>query len=343
MKVVHFLRRARTGMFSIERLFEDVRGSIPATCEVTVWTCKHYSQGILGRILDVFSASFNQGEINHVTGDVNFLAILMSKRRTIITIHDFVVLDRLSGWRRWLFLLLWYRIPIARCRAVTVISEATLSNFAERFPQYMDKVRVIHNPVSPEFLYTPKEFNQRWPRVLQIGTKPNKNIERVAEALAEVPCRLVIVGDVTPAQMQVLARYGVDYEVKSGLSRPELVEEYVRCDLLLLASTYEGFGMPIVEAQSVGRPVVTSSIMSMPEVAGGGACLVDPFDSGSIRAGIMKIIEDAAYRDSIVAIGLQNCRKFCVQGVAFQYYKLYLEILGANSACHANGRDGVAS
>ena len=88
----------------------------------------------------------------------------------------------------------------------------------------------------------------------------------------------------------------IEYENWSNLSLDEVVRKYQQCDLLTFCSTYEGFGMPIVEANVVGRPVVTSDISSMPEVAGNAACLVDPFDSASIRSGIRRVIKDIDYR-----------------------------------------------
>ncbi len=70
----------------------------------------------------------------------------------------------------------------------------------------------------------------------------------------------------------------IEYENFIDISNEELVKKFIECDMLLFASTYEGFGMPIVEANIVGRPVITSNILSMPEVAGDAAILVDPFN-----------------------------------------------------------------
>ena len=110
------------------------------------------------------------------------------------------------------------------------------------------------------------------------------------------------------------------------LSREELVEQYQRCDLLIFASTYEGFGLPIVEANAVGRPVVTSNLWSMPEVAGNAACLVDPLDVASIRAGICRVIQDSAYRERLVEAGFENVKRFQVEGIAAQYANLYRSV-----------------
>ena len=97
--------------------------------------------------------------------------------------------------------------------------------------------------------------------------------------------------------------------------------------MVVFTSTYEGFGLPILEAQATGRPVVTSDLCSMPEVAGKSACLVDPYDENSIRSCIMQIIEDTAYREWLVDEGLRNVEKYQPKEIARRYFTLYREIL----------------
>ena len=145
-------------------------------------------------------------------------------------------------------------------------------------------MRVIHCNVSAEFRELPRPFRADRPRLLQIGTTENKNVERVAEAIAGLKCELVVIGRLSDGQRAALECNAVRFENRFDLGREQLVEEYQSCDLLVFVSTYEGFGLPIVEANAVGRPVVTSDLESMSEVAGGSACLVDPFDAMSIRS-----------------------------------------------------------
>ena len=81
--------------------------------------------------------------------------------------------------------------------------------------------------------------------------------------------------------------------------------------------------MPIVEAQIVGRPVVTSNCASMPEVAGDAAVLVDPFSVTSIREGFLKIITDDEYRRELVERGFSNAKRFDNVAIARQYISIY--------------------
>jgi glycosyltransferase involved in cell wall biosynthesis len=128
-------------------------------------------------------------------------------------------------------------------------------------------------------------------------------------------------------QKETLSNCDIEYSAKADISDNELVEMYIHCDMVVFASTYEGFGLPIIEANATGRTVVTSNILSMPEVAGDAACLVDPFEVESIRAGVLKVIQDAAYREQLVQNGFKNVERFKPEAVAIQYMALYRELL----------------
>ncbi|NJL74867.1 MAG: glycosyltransferase family 4 protein [Saprospiraceae bacterium] len=106
-----------------------------------------------------------------------------------------------------------------------------------------------------------------------------------------------------------------------------MVQQYLDCDILVYVSTYEGFGMPIIEANSVERPVLTSNVTSMPDVAGNAACLVDPFDVQAIRQGLLQIINDATYREQLLANGRINKLRFDPDYIANSYYELYKKIV----------------
>jgi glycosyltransferase involved in cell wall biosynthesis len=320
------MRRPTPEWYSIERLYEDVRACLPPDISVQVRISRYYSRGLWGRFYDAVAASRHQGDVNHITGDVHFLTYFLSKHRTVLTVHDCGLLETLRGVRRWVFWLFWFWLPEKRCAVITVVSEATKLQLLRYLQCDPDKVWVIHNNVSTEFQSAPASFDTARPTLLQIGTTENKNIERLAEALNGLNCELVVIGQLNPNQQSALNLNMVRFEMRVGLSREELLGEYRRCDMLVFVSTYEGFGLPIVEANAVGRPVVTSNLLSMPEVAGDAACLVDPFDVMSIRAGIRRVIDDAQYREQLVARGFVNAERFRVESIATQYADLNRKI-----------------
>jgi len=326
VNVVHYVRKTNDSRFSIERLYEDVREYLSKDIDVVVWKCAEFSKGFLPRVRDILRARRVQSEVNHVTGDVHYLTFLLDRRRTILTIHDLVLLERLSGIKRWLAWLLWYWLPVKRSRLVITVSHATRDALLRSVRCNPQKVRVICNPVSKEFQPSPYTFNASRPRILQIGTGANKNVERLAAALEGISAHLTVIGPLSNDQIDILRGNGTDFENLVGLSRDELVVEYRRADMLVFASTYEGFGLPIIEAQAIGRPVVTSNIGPMPEVAGLGACLVDPFDVASLRAGILRVIIDDRYRSQLIDYGFQNIEKYSAQLVSREYADVYREI-----------------
>lgn len=326
LKVVHFCRRPHKGYFSIERLFVAVRQHLPAhvRCDVAIATFE--SHGLFRRLYIMLEAALRQGRVNHVTGDIHFVTLLMNRKRTILTVADCVLLNRFRGVRRWIYRLFWYALPVKCSARITVISQAVKRELLSHVRCDPERIHVIHVPVSSDFVPNPRVFNATKPVILQVGTRENKNLLRVASALRGVPCHLRILGDVSADQRNALRDNRIEYSSISEVTDAQVVQEYVNCDMLLFASTYEGFGMPTIEAQAVGRPVVTSTIQPMPEVAGAGACLVDPMDIASIRRGVLRVIENAEFREQLVEQGLRNAERFRAPFIASQYGALYEEV-----------------
>jgi glycosyltransferase involved in cell wall biosynthesis len=337
--VVQFQRRAGPTSFSVERLFDDVRAAMPADIRVRLEVNRHMSQGVLARLHDAISAWRRRGLVNHVLGDVHYLAWLLPRRATLLTVLDCVSLERLSGLRRWLFWLLWYWWPARRSAHLTVISEFSASTLRGWLDLPPDRLHVIHPPLSPEFRYVPLPPRGLLARVLQVGTVANKNLERVIEALAGLPVRLVVVGRLAPHHHALLRHHGVEAELHENLDRHALAAQYVAADMLLFASTYEGFGLPIIEAQATGRPVVTSTVGAMPEAAGGAACLVDPFDVADIRRGVRRVLEEPRYAADLVARGRANAENYCADRIAGEYAALYRRIAADVSAHRSRAGD----
>ncbi len=269
------------------------------------------------------SAWWNQSDVTHVTGDIHFAVLFLSSKSSILTIHDCGFMHRSSGVRRWLLHQFWLNWPVRRSAILTTVSQAAKSEIVAFTKCDPNKIVVIPNAVSQSFQPTPCRPMPDVPRFLQIGTAENKNVRRVLSALRDIPCVVMIIGELHPEILEAMEETGVQVENGVNLSHEAVVAEYRKADVVLFASTLEGFGMPIVEAQLTGRPVVTSNISSMPEVAGNAACLVDPFDVSSIREGILRVISDSSYRNELVERGFENAKRFDAHSIALQYFSVY--------------------
>jgi glycosyltransferase involved in cell wall biosynthesis len=325
IEVVHFTRKPREGQFSIENVFQAVRGAFAERIHCRVEECP-YEGGWLGRAANTLHARRRRGRINHITGDVHYLAAVLPKASLVLTIHDAAAIERMAGMRRRLYRYLWFDMPARRARVITVISEATREVVVRELGLPAKKIRVVPDCISPAFRPLPRVGSGGPFVLLQVGTQANKNIERLAAALADLPCVLEVVGRLSESQEAAIRHNRIELRNSWNLTEAGLMEKYQACSAVALVSTVEGFGMPIIEAQTVGRPVITSNVSAMPEVAGDGACLVDPLDVASIRAGVSRMIEDEAYREDLVRRGFKNAERFSVRSVADAYTSIYDEL-----------------
>lgn len=299
---------------------------MPEDIDVEVYVNPYASKGFLPRVAGLLRASLNQGDVNHIVGDVHFLNILMRKRATVLTIHDCVTLERLTGFRYWILWFFWYWLPAKRSTVITVISGSTKKELERHLGPGDWAIKVIPCPVSEGFTCSPKEIERDYPRILQVGTTANKNIERVAGALQGMPCKLVIIGELATSQLVALESNGIDYENHVGIPKESVVDEYRKSDIVMFVSIYEGFGLPILEAQAVGRPVITSNLYSMPEVGGKGAYYVDPYDISSIREAVESLLQSRSLRVQLINDGFENVCKYQASNVAERYAELYRQV-----------------
>jgi len=329
--VTFYYRRPRpVGNYSVEFVFRDVRERLKNRIDAKVAVSKYESKGLFKRLYNCIEAIFRQGDVNHITGDVNFLGILLKKRKTIQTILDCGHLHASTGLKHAVLKLFWVYLPVKSCRYVTAISTATKEEILKYVDCDPDKIVVIPVAIAESFRRHEKPFNKVKTRVLQIGTAPNKNIGRLIEALKDLNCTLVIIGKHNGEYENKLKEYKMSYQYLSGLTDDEMKSQYQQADIIVLPSTYEGFGMPILEAQTVGRPVLTANLSSMPEVAGNAACLIDPYQVDEIRAGIARIISDESYRNDLVQKGFENIKRYNPETIANEYLALYNKIANRN-------------
>jgi glycosyltransferase involved in cell wall biosynthesis len=328
MRVVYFHRKPRPkSYFSIENLFRYIRENLPRDVTWEVRVLSFYSEGLINRILMSIESIFYQREINHITGDIHFIAIFLRKKRTVLTIHDVGFMEQKNFLARLTLKWFWISLPVRSAAIITTVSTTTKLELLKYTNISPARIRVVYVPIDPQYTAVPKQFNKEIPTILQIGTKFNKNLVRLIQALNGIDCRLEIVGEPDTATMAELKRNRIDYSVFVDLTNREVFDRYCACDIVSFVSTYEGFGLPIVEANAVGRVVVTSNLLSMPEVAGDAAHLVDPFNVASIRHGILKVINDDEYRNNLIKRGFVNRERFNTEEIAKRYAEIYASLM----------------
>ena len=314
-------------------LFDIIKQHLPCSISFSTEYFNYGGGSISARIHDLVSVTLkSRKQLNHVIGDFNYATLLMPGSSTILTIHDLyrLYVHNTSPFKAFIFKWLWLRLPIAKSGVVTAVSQCTKDEILKYSNCRPDKIRVIYNCISTDFKPAPKIFNKIKPVLLQVGTRENKNLDRTIQAIAGLSCKLDIIGEPKSETLQLLKLYEIDYSWATNLSRAAVIQKYVACDMLVFVSTFEGFGMPIIEANAVERPVVTSNVSSMPEIAGNAACLVDPLNIASIRQGIRKVLEDDVYREGLVAAGRKNKQRFEAATIANQYAQLYEEVAARN-------------
>lgn len=326
MKIHYYFRNKLVG-FSIQTVFTTLINQI-SKYHITreSYLVSPYAN-IIAILRNLIYATKCQksGEINHITGDAHYLLYILNKRRTIITVHDIMYYRYLHGIKKW-FWKLFYIYPLKKAAHVIFISEHSKKEVLDIINLPNHKISVIPDPVSPNYNFTEKDFDYKFPRILHIGTNKRKNLHNTIYALHGIKCHLRIVGKLKEDTISLLEKYHIDYSNVYNLNEYEIIEEYKNADIINFPSTYEGFGMPIIEGQTIGRVVITSAISPMKEVAGDGAILVNPFSIESIRDGYQKIINDKELRKKLIECGKVNASKYTVEKIAEQYIQIYENI-----------------
>jgi glycosyltransferase involved in cell wall biosynthesis len=327
MKNIVFIYRSKNignsieGVFDTLYLFFENSESINISIDHLKFNNKWYN--IFFNILSFNSKANN---IYHITGDIHYIILRLFSSKSIITIHDIHSILKGNFLNKMLKYIFWVYLPIKISNKITVVSNFTKDELLKIYKLNDDKIKVIYNPVNPIFLPFKKKFNKLRPTILHIGTNPNKNLIRVITAIKDLSIKLVIVGSLDELHLKYLSLHNIDYDNFVNIPTLELYELYKISDIVSFPSTYEGFGLPIIEANSIGRVVITSNIASMPEIGSNAACYVDPYDIHSIRDGFLKVINDDHYRINLIQNGFINSNRFILHNIALQYYNLYNEI-----------------
>jgi glycosyltransferase involved in cell wall biosynthesis len=325
LKVTYFYREPRKTGLSIEGIFHAVKKCLDGRVEIKEFYCDAHAS----RFKNVLEAKKHSSEINHITGDVHFMALGLRGKKNILTIHDLGHHDTLKSRNHlhfFIYKLFWYYLPLRYIDVITVISVFTKNALIEHFHLPENRIRVIYDPVKPVFRFSIRQQTNGVPHILQVGTGKHKNLNNLVEAVKDMNVHLDIVGWPAEDVVGKMTQYGISYSIYNGLSEDELYQRYVACDLLFFASFIEGFGMPIIEAQATGRPVITSDRGAMKEIAADTAVLVDPENVSDIRQAIISLTTNNDLYEKLVKKGRENVIKFDCEKIAKEYLTVYEEL-----------------
>lgn len=285
----------------------------------------------LGRV----RAGFGAFDVFHAPADLVPLGLRCS---VVVTVHDLMWVEAPHLASAFFPVRfgngVWYRANIKRAvqrsRSIIAVSQATADAIARVYPRHAHKTRVIHHGVdrarfarsqagdrasiahivAPESVYA-----------LSVGQgSPYKNQRRMVAAFVEAmrdrpEYRLVLLRRFTrrdPEMDALLAREDVRRRViaVSHVSDAELVTLIAHARMLLFASLYEGFGLPALEAMSLGTPVLGSTAPAVREVTGDGALLADPYSQADLVAKMRRLDADAALRGRLASAGRERATAF---------------------------------
>lgn len=238
----------------------------------------------------------------------------------IITVHD-ITFERYPKTFATSFRTFYHFMIPLLCRKAKMI--ITVSNFsrdeiASFYNLDKEKIIVIYNAVGKSFVSEPDEKLKHYKYFLAVSSvKENKNFATILAAFDRVKdneCRLYIIGDCTSNAFKSmkLESYKMNQRIKflGRVTDEELVKYYSNAIAFIFPSLYEGFGIPAIEAQACGCPVIASDRSSLPEILGDSAILCDPFDIGNISKSMESLYKDETLRNMLVKKGYQNIKRF---------------------------------
>jgi glycosyltransferase involved in cell wall biosynthesis len=236
----------------------------------------------------------------------------------VTTFHD-LQHKRHPEYFRWFDLPFWnlfLRMAVNRSRALIAVSEATGRDLVEFYPSSEDRVSVVHHGVDQAFFELNRSVIE--PYLLCVSTlHPHKNLERLIRTFEKWtgPEKLVLAGMRgfrTPAIEKLIADHGMGgrVELKGWVPRKDLMELYARALAFIYPSTFEGFGMPVLEAMAAGVPVACSGIAPLKEVAGGGALFFDPLEDADVANAIERVLTEEKLRTELGEAGRARARGF---------------------------------
>jgi len=252
-------------------------------------------------------------------------------------------------WIKQLYFRTLIPLAVRQAEKVIVISQSTKKDLIKILKTPKDKIAVTYLAADLSFKVIEdierlqsvvKKYNLPDQFILFLGVlEPRKNIPGLIKAFSRLKknsnlsCKLVIGGGRSYGWkneeiFRVIEYLGLGKEVifTDFVLESDLPALYNLADLFVLPSFYEGFGLPILEAQACGCPVITSNISSMPEVGGDAALFVDPNDVEELASAMRRVLTDDKLRAEMIKKGFENAKHFSWEKTAQETLEVFEEV-----------------
>ncbi len=271
-----------------------------------------------------------------------------SSTHTLLQVHDlsYVQVPQAADPRLKAYLDRVVPASVQRADHVLADSQATKDDLISLYHVPENKITVLYGGVDPRFRPISGEAQARararyqlgdWPFVLTVGTvQPRKNYPRLIEALAQLRSRLpelhlVIAGGRgwldDPVYQTIDTLNMRDHVHLTGfVDEADLPALYSAATCFAFPSLYEGFGLPVLEAMACDTPVVTSTVSSLPEVAGDAALLVDPYDTEAVAEAVERLVSQSALREDLQWRGREHIKRFTWAASAQRLRQIYQQM-----------------
>lgn len=316
--------------------------------EMPIQTSTIFPYGIYRRIWNAIPISYNS--LFQTKSDLNiFFNYIVPPKiegKVITTIHDMTYLryPETMDYRNLKRLKNGIQRSIKRSSHLLTVSEFSKQEIVDLLNVPANKVSVV--PCAPSltadampFAQIKQKYEITHPYILYIGTiEPRKNLIRLLNAFEKLKGRdnffyqLILAGGKgwgNEQIYQIVDNKFHDSEIifTGYVTDAEKNALYKNAELFVFPSLYEGFGIPPLEAMTLGCPVVSSNAASLPEVVGDAAELVDPMEVDSIAEGMWKVLSDDLYRAELVQKGYRQAKKFNWDDSAKKLMQICREVL----------------
>ena len=261
----------------------------------------------------------------------NFVVYPHRAGKSVVVVHDlaFEKVPQYVQDQNVRFLKKFVPRSLSKADHIVVTSEFTKADVVKTYGIPEDKIAVVYPGVdlekfrpsgSARINQIKEKYGITKPYILYLGTlEPRKNVPSVIKAYAGLKNKkdyqLVLAGKRSWQDRDIFEKVR-EFRIGDSVVFPGYISDEDRPDLLSAAevfvypSFFEGFGMPVIEAQACGTPVIASNATSLPEVGGNAAVYVDPDDADGLTRSLEELLSSPPRRDNLAKMGLANVRRF---------------------------------